>query len=116
MDIKKQDVEDLSNPGVPFPEVDLAPSHMHTFNESNILTDDPIHILLSETFMKEVNRVREEAYSWQEWALQEILHWKQRCDELELENMLLQEDFERERKFNLEDIKPKTTGGVFNAH
>jgi hypothetical protein len=103
MDTKNQDIEDLANPGVPFPEVDLSMG-METGQS------------ITEMFNEEVSRVREEAYKWQEWALQEILHWKQRCEELELENMLLQEDFEREREFNMEDIKPKKTGGIFDAH
>lgn len=115
MDIKRQDIEDLANPGVPYPEIDLAPTHYH--GDDNTLSGGIENgQSISETFMSEVSRVRDEAYKWQEWALQEILHWKQRCDELELENMLLQEDFERERKFNVDNIKPKQTGGLFDAH
>jgi len=65
---------------------------------------------LSDTFMEEVQRVRDEANEWQMWALCEIQHWRERCEELELELLSAEADgFEMilNQKIRQAKINPK---------
>jgi hypothetical protein len=63
---------------------------------------------LSETFMNEVNRIREQAMEWQDWAISEIAYWKDRCQELETELMLTREQFFDQQQQH--EIWPKRYG------
>jgi len=80
---------------VPFPEYDVGPLPATPGEDISI------------TFMNEVRRIRQEAYQWQEWALQEILHWQDKCQELERELMLTEADFENERSINVSIMQDK---------
>lgn len=99
MDTERETIaEIISDSAIPFPEIKFEPTV-----EFNVASADQI----SKTFMEEVGRVRQQAEQMLEWAVMEIIHWRDKCHELEVENMILQGDFEHERDLNVRELNFK---------
>ena len=66
---------------------------MHSAKDAELLVHNILPII-SEHYEKDIN-----------WLAGEIVQWKERVLELEVENMMIQGDFEYERKINLDVFK-----------
>lgn len=77
MDIEREDLMHVfKDPAVPLPATQVYTDVRRQNNNSSILQD---------TINKHVDKVREQMECHLEWAVLEIAHWRQRCEELEIE-------------------------------